>query len=277
MPARVGDVLEVQAADGDVTVRGWRQARHHPHRGGLAGAVGPQEAGHCARLADEADVVDGDEMPVGPREPFDLDHGSILPVAGRPGIGPGQGPGATKVGGARRLPPCRPVSGSPSLGPWTVPTSVAVAPPVTRWGRRGGSWVVVLIGTASVTSVAQGRTGSRRRLGVAGRARRRGGARPGLLAAAVAAVRRAADRSRERRLRDCGRPGGPGRRVGGDRARLLAGLVGRAGKRRRRAGRSSPCSPTERRPAVWLDLIVNAVFTVGGARAGACTSARAAS
>ena len=39
------------------------------------------------------------------------------------------------------------------------PASVAVAPPLTRWGMAWRLVVVVLISTASVTSVAQGRTG----------------------------------------------------------------------------------------------------------------------
>jgi hypothetical protein len=74
--AGVGDVAVVVAADGDLAGRGGGEPAHHPHRGRLAGAVRPQEAGHPPRLAAERDVVDGAERAVGLGQPGDLDHAS---------------------------------------------------------------------------------------------------------------------------------------------------------------------------------------------------------
>ena len=50
------------------------QPHHHPHAGGLAGAVRAEEPGHLAGLCDEGDVVDRSEAAVALRQPFDRDH-----------------------------------------------------------------------------------------------------------------------------------------------------------------------------------------------------------
>ena len=51
MAAGVGDVAVEVAADGDLARGRRREPDHHPHRGRLAGAVGPEEAGHPAGAA----------------------------------------------------------------------------------------------------------------------------------------------------------------------------------------------------------------------------------
>ncbi len=63
---------------------GWGESDHDAHRGRLAGAVGAEEPGHPAGLADEADVVDGGEGAVLPSESFDFDHGDSLPEPATP-------------------------------------------------------------------------------------------------------------------------------------------------------------------------------------------------
>ena len=55
----------------------------HPQGGGLAGAVGPEEAGDGAGLADERDVVDGELRAVALGEVVDGDHG-LQPDRRRP-------------------------------------------------------------------------------------------------------------------------------------------------------------------------------------------------
>ena len=78
----VRDVLVEVPSDGDPTTGGGGQTHHDPHGGGLPGAVGAEEAGHPAGLGHEADVVDGREGAVLPRESLDGDHGPSLPHAG---------------------------------------------------------------------------------------------------------------------------------------------------------------------------------------------------
>ena len=50
------------------------QAEDDPHRGGLAGAVGAQEAGDPARMHGEAEPVDGHGAAVALGELMNLDH-----------------------------------------------------------------------------------------------------------------------------------------------------------------------------------------------------------
>ena len=54
----------VVLGDEHVTARGHQVAGHHLHGGGLAGAVGSQEADDLALLDVEGDVVDGQPLPV---------------------------------------------------------------------------------------------------------------------------------------------------------------------------------------------------------------------
>ena len=57
--AGVGQVDEPAAVDGGGARGGRGEADHDPHGGGLAGAVGPEEAGDPAGGRGEGDVVDG--------------------------------------------------------------------------------------------------------------------------------------------------------------------------------------------------------------------------
>jgi hypothetical protein len=76
--AGVGDVAVAHPADGRRTLRRGRQSGDDAHRRRLAGTVRPEEAGHGAGTAREADVVDGREAGVRLREVLDLDHGPTL-------------------------------------------------------------------------------------------------------------------------------------------------------------------------------------------------------
>ena len=65
-------------ADGGGAGRRRGQPDHDPHGGGLAGAVGAEEAGDPAGLGGEGDVVDGGEPAVRLGEGLDFDHGLTL-------------------------------------------------------------------------------------------------------------------------------------------------------------------------------------------------------
>ena len=75
----------------------------------LPAPLGPRKPVTVPGLAVEADVVDCDEAPVGPREPFHLDHGSTLPSrAGGSHASRGLECRATKVGVPSPGGGCRP-------------------------------------------------------------------------------------------------------------------------------------------------------------------------
>ena len=71
---RLAEVGVADAAVADVAVVGAGEPDHHPHGGGLAGAVGADEAGDPAGGHGEAEVVDGDAVAVGLGEGVDGDH-----------------------------------------------------------------------------------------------------------------------------------------------------------------------------------------------------------
>ena len=60
----VGQVAEPAPEDVCGAGVGWGEADHDAHGGGLAGAVGSEEAGDPSGLGGEADVVDGGEVAV---------------------------------------------------------------------------------------------------------------------------------------------------------------------------------------------------------------------
>src|SRR5690606_1951825 len=66
------------AVDPDATRGGPVEADDHPHRRGLARAVGPEEPGDDAGLDRERDVVDGGLLPVPLREVRRFDHEDSL-------------------------------------------------------------------------------------------------------------------------------------------------------------------------------------------------------
>jgi len=77
-PRRVGQVAVADPVDGRrAAVRGG-QAEQHPQRGGLAGAVGPQEAGDPAGPDLEAQAVDGGDGAVPLSQVEDLYHLAVL-------------------------------------------------------------------------------------------------------------------------------------------------------------------------------------------------------
>ena len=65
---------EVVAIDGDAARGGLEEAGDDADGGGLARAVGPEEAVDLARRHGEAHAVHGREGPVRLDQPFDLDH-----------------------------------------------------------------------------------------------------------------------------------------------------------------------------------------------------------
>ena len=67
----------VVAADRDPAGRRRNEARHHAHGGGLARAVGSQEAQHLAALDRERNVVHRELGPERLGQVFDLDHASL--------------------------------------------------------------------------------------------------------------------------------------------------------------------------------------------------------
>ena len=71
----VGQVAVARPQDPGLSRGGRGQAAHDAHGGGLAGAVGPEEAGHDARSGREGHVVDGGERAVPLGQVVDLDHG----------------------------------------------------------------------------------------------------------------------------------------------------------------------------------------------------------
>ncbi len=63
------------AFDAHFAAIGAEQAGNHGDGGGLAGAVGSEEADHFAGMRGEGDFVDGDEVAIAFVEPSDLEHG----------------------------------------------------------------------------------------------------------------------------------------------------------------------------------------------------------
>ena len=100
-PARVRP--DALAEDGDLAGVGLAQALDHLERGGLSGAVRPQDPEHLAALDRERDAVDGDVRPVPLREPPHLDRRSGVHAGGhdsparwkRPQPPAGAGPAST--------------------------------------------------------------------------------------------------------------------------------------------------------------------------------------
>jgi hypothetical protein len=66
------------AVDQDPPSGGLVQPGDHPHRGGLAGPVRAEKAGHDARLDDEIQTVNGQLLSVSLTEVFYLDHRLFL-------------------------------------------------------------------------------------------------------------------------------------------------------------------------------------------------------
>jgi hypothetical protein len=96
---RVG--LHVVAADARGALGRHEEARDHAHRGGLAGAVGPEEAEHLAGLDLEADAVHGRERSVAFAQGEGLDHAWLG------GIRDGDGTAAGAIGSAAGAVPNR--------------------------------------------------------------------------------------------------------------------------------------------------------------------------
>ena len=88
---RVRDVAVAVPPDRDAPRAGRREADHDAHRGGLARAVRPEEAGDPARSCHEGHVVDGPVAAVRLGYSVNCDHASSLIAARRrtsaPGIG----------------------------------------------------------------------------------------------------------------------------------------------------------------------------------------------
>ena len=101
-PARVGQVAVAPAEDPGLAAVGLGQADEHPHRRGLAGAVGAEKARDGARLAAEGDVRDDGAPPsclVSPSV-------SIMSADSRPAVLPPTVPGLSspsRGGGSQRL------------------------------------------------------------------------------------------------------------------------------------------------------------------------------
>jgi hypothetical protein len=68
----------VGTVDGDRAAGRAVEPDDQSHRRRLAGAVGPEEAGDDAGLHREADVVDGQLLPVTLRETYCFDHAGVL-------------------------------------------------------------------------------------------------------------------------------------------------------------------------------------------------------
>lgn len=74
VPQRVLQVRVVLAVDPDIAPRGVVQAEDHAHRGGLPGAVRPQEAGDDARPYVEGQLVDRRLLAITFGQPREFDH-----------------------------------------------------------------------------------------------------------------------------------------------------------------------------------------------------------
>ena len=81
-PAGVRQVAVAPAEDQGLAAVGLGEADEHPHRGGLAGAVGAEEARDGARLAAERDVGDDRASAASLGECFGVDHDGTLAAAG---------------------------------------------------------------------------------------------------------------------------------------------------------------------------------------------------
>ena len=145
------------------------------HRGRLAGAVRPEEAGHDARLDRERDVVDGREGAVALGEAFDCDHATSLrepdepPHRARGQISP-----STKVASAPTL------VGGVELGtrdlrstgdrrdPSALPARLPPMPPMplTRWQQTWRNLVAIGFGAIVAGSRSAGPASGSRRPGV---------------------------------------------------------------------------------------------------------------
>ena len=145
---RVGEVDVALAVDRRGAARGVDQPEQHAQRRGLAGAVGPEEAGDPAGLDVEAQVVDGDEGPEALAQPPDLDprpvawscscgaswcHAPILAASPGVGVNPPVDPapprgGPADAGIAVRVSAARPRTGAGAAVRWTACTSEPAAP-----------------------------------------------------------------------------------------------------------------------------------------------------
>jgi hypothetical protein len=67
--------LAVEPVDGDASVARHQDAHHHADRGGLAGAVGAEEAEHLSLVDRERKVPHGGKIAVGLADLVELDHG----------------------------------------------------------------------------------------------------------------------------------------------------------------------------------------------------------
>ena len=74
MAQREAQVAVAVPVDGDPPCGGSVEADHHAHGGGLAGAVGAEEAGDLPLADLEAEPVDGDGGSVALGDVVDLDH-----------------------------------------------------------------------------------------------------------------------------------------------------------------------------------------------------------
>ena len=81
-PTGVGQVAVAPAEDPGLLAVGLGQADEHPHRGGLAGTVGPEEARDGARLAAEHDIGDDGASATPFGELLNRDHDRRLATAG---------------------------------------------------------------------------------------------------------------------------------------------------------------------------------------------------
>ena len=96
-PRRHAVGLHVVAADAGGAGGRDHEAGEHPHRGGLAGAVRPEEAEHLAARHVEGDVVDGGEAAESLGQPVDLDQ-HRLAVGGHAAPPPGSPVGRRNSG-----------------------------------------------------------------------------------------------------------------------------------------------------------------------------------
>src|SRR5262245_51996067 len=70
--------MAVEAVDQRAAAAGHQDAHHHADGGGLAGAIGAEEAEHLAALHGEVQRVERGELTVRARELLELDHARSL-------------------------------------------------------------------------------------------------------------------------------------------------------------------------------------------------------
>ena len=102
-PARVRQVAVAPAEDPCRAAVGLREADEHPHRGGLAGAVGAEKARDGARLAAECDVRDDGAPAELLGESVGLDHAGRLAARRVCNHGPRATLAEPRGGGRQRL------------------------------------------------------------------------------------------------------------------------------------------------------------------------------